>query len=95
MLQQGTTLLVIRYVEPETASITEDLVTILECDSGITGKASADKMLWFHQKSLRPIKDARSAYDGASNMSGNTNGAAARISSQYPSPFTPIAVLTV
>ena len=31
--------IVIRYVEPEAASIREDLVTFLECDSGITGTA--------------------------------------------------------
>ncbi len=39
--------IVISYVEPGTASIREDLVTFLECDSGITGKALADKMLGF------------------------------------------------
>ena len=70
---------VIRYVEPETASIREDL-----CDSGITGKALADRMLGLIRNHLDPSKMHCLAYDRASNMSGKTNGAAARISSQYP-----------
>ena len=76
--------IVIRYVEPETASIREDLVTFLECDSSITGKALADKMLGFVRNHLDPSKMHGQAYDGASNMSGMANGAAVRISSQYP-----------
>ena len=85
LLQQGITQLciAIRYVEPETASIKEDLVTFLECDSG-TGKVLADKMLGFVRNHLDPSKMHGQAYDGASNMSGKTNRAAARISSQYP-----------
>ena len=75
--------IVIRYVEPEAASIREDLVTFLECDSGITGKTLAYKMLGFIRNHLYPSKMHGQAYDGASNMSGKTNGAAARISSQY------------
>ena len=31
--------LVLRYVEPETSFIREDLITFLECDSGTTGEA--------------------------------------------------------
>ena len=76
--------IVIRYVEPGTASIREDLVTFLECDSGITGKALADKMLGFVRNDLDPSMMRGQAYDGDRNMSGKTNGAAARISSQYP-----------
>ena len=87
--------IVIRYVEPETASIREDLVTFLECDSGITGKALADKMLGFVRNHLGSSKIRGQAYDGASNMSGKTNGAAARIYSQYPLAFTSIALLIV
>ena len=79
--------IVIRYVEPDTASIRKDLVTFLECDSGITGKALADKMLSLVRNHLDPSKMHSQAYDGASNMSGKTNGAAARISSQYPLAF--------
>ncbi len=76
--------IVLRYVEPDTSFIREDLVTFLECDSGTSGKALADKMLVFVRNHLDPLKMRGQAYDGASNMSGKTNGAAARISSQYP-----------
>ena len=41
-------------------------------------------MLGFVRNHLDPSKMHGQAYDGASNMSGETNGAAARISSQYP-----------
>ena len=87
--------IVIRYVEPETASINEGFVTFLECDSGITGKALADKMLGFVRNHLDPSKMHCQPSDEASNMSVKTNGAAARISSSTPSHFTPIALLNV
>jgi hypothetical protein len=76
--------IVLRYVEPESSLIREDLVTFLDCDSGVTGQALADKMLSFVTDHLDPSKMRGQAYDGASNMSGKTNGAAARISAQYP-----------
>ena len=76
--------IVIRCVEPETASIREDLFTFLECDSGITGKALADKVLGFIRNHLDQSKMRGQAYAGASNMSR-----------KIPSPFTPIALLTV
>ena len=57
----------------------EDLVTFLECDSNITGKALADKMLGFVRNYLDPSKMHGQAYDGASNMSCKTNWAVARI----------------
>ena len=41
-------------------------------------------MLSFVSKHLDPSKMRGQAYDGASNMSGKTNGAASRISAQYP-----------
>ena len=44
--------IVLRYVEPESSSIREDLVTFLECDSGVTGAALADNMLSFVSKHL-------------------------------------------
>ena len=58
----------IRCAEPGTASIREDLVTFLECDSGITGKALADKMLGFIRNHLDPSMVCGQAYDRASNM---------------------------
>ena len=74
--------LVLRYVEPETSFIREDLVTFLECDSATTSKALAD--LSFVTNHLDPSKMRGQAYDGASNMSGKRSGTAARISSRYP-----------
>ena len=77
--------LVLRYVNPEDSCIREDFVTFIECDSGITGQALADKILGFlSSHNVDPNKLRGQAYDGAGNMSGKTNGAAALISSQYP-----------
>ena len=77
--------LVLRYVNPEDSCIREDLVTFLECDSGITGQALADKMLGFLSSHIvDPNKLRGQACDGAGNMSGKTDGAAALISSQFP-----------
>ena len=76
--------IVLRYIEPETSFIREDIVTFLECDSGTTGKALADQILGFITSHLDPSKMRDQVYDGASNKSGKTNGTAARISSVYP-----------
>ena len=76
--------IVLRYVESGSGLIREDLVAFLECDSGVTGEALADKILSFVRKHLDPSKLRGQAYDGASSMAGKTKGAAARISSQYP-----------
>ena len=81
--------IVLRYVEPESCLIREDLVT---CDSGVTGQALAEKLLSFFTDHLDPSKMRGQAYDGASNMSGKTNGAAARISDQYSPPTHTVPV---
>ena len=52
-------------------------------------------MLGFVWNRLDPSIMYSQAYDEASNMSGKINEAAARKSSQYPSPFTPIVLFTV
>ena len=57
--------IVLRYVESMTSVIKEDLVTILECDSGITGEALADLMLGFVRENLDPSMLHGQAYDGA------------------------------
>ena len=60
-------------------------MSFVECDSGISGQALADKMIEFLIKyDLDPTKLWGQGYDGAGNMSGKTNGTAARISSQFP-----------
>ena len=57
----------------------------LECDGGITGQVLAEMMLEVLRKPrVDPMKLWGQAYDGASNMSGKTNGAAAPISAQFP-----------
>ena len=77
--------LVLWYVNPGDCIIREDLVTFLECDSGITGQALAGKIVGFLRGSgLDPARLRGQAYDGAGNMAGKTNGVAALISSQYP-----------
>ena len=57
----------------------------MECDSGITGQALADKIVGFLLGSgLDPTRMRGQACNGAGNMAGKTNGVAALISSQYP-----------
>ena len=55
--------------KPKAASIREDHVTFLEYDSGITGKALANKMFGFVRNHLDPSKIQDKAYDRATNMS--------------------------
>ena len=77
--------LVLRYVHPDTFQIHEDLIQFIECDTGITGCALADKMIDTISALGLNLQNLRGqAYDGAGNMSGKTNGAAAIISSSYP-----------
>lgn len=77
--------LVLRYVHPDTLQIREDLIQFVECDTGITGRALADKMTATISALGLNLQNMRGqGYDGAGNMSGKTNGAAAIISSSYP-----------
>ena len=76
--------IVLRYVDPDTHAIREDLVTFLECNDGMSGQALADKILDFLKQHVDHTKLRGQAYDGAGNMSGKRNGVAARISSQFP-----------
>ena len=57
----------------------------IECDTGVTGRAIAEKITGLIQLSgLDPTKLRGQAYDGAGNMAGKTNGAAAIITRDYP-----------
>lgn len=77
--------IVLRYVDPDDLQIREDLVEFVECDSGVTGSAIAEKITGFIQSSgLDPNKLRGQAYDGAGNMAGKAKGAAALITSHYP-----------
>ena len=76
--------IVLKYVEQMISVIKEDLVTILECDSGITVEALADMMFGFVRDNLDLSKLCGQAYDGTGNMAGKKKGVAARIATQYP-----------
>lgn len=77
--------LVLRFVDRESNQIREDLVTFVECDTGVTGRNLADKMLNFlNSQGVDLTKMRGQAYDGAGSMAGKTNGAAALISREYP-----------
>ena len=77
--------LALRYVDPGNLQIREYLVEFIECDNGVTGRAIAERITGFIQSSgLDPTKLRGQAYDGAGNMAGKRNGAAAIITRDYP-----------
>ena len=77
--------LVLRYVDSDELIVREDLVGFFECDTGITGRHLADKILGcLSSYGLDPINLRGQAYDGAGNMAGSVNGTAALITAQYP-----------
>ena len=77
--------IVLRYVDPETEEIAEDLVNFVECDTGVTGKALADNITRNLQLMGLDLRNLRGqGYDGAANMSGKTKGAASIIAAEYP-----------
>ena len=47
----------LRYVNPDDCIIREDLITFIECDSGTTGRAVADKIISFVKTRLRSNKN--------------------------------------
>ena len=72
-------------MHPDTLQIHEDLIHFVECDTDITGRALADKMIATISALGLNLQNLRGqGYDGAGNMSGKTNGVAAIISSSYP-----------
>ena len=77
--------LVLQYVDRESSQIREDLVSFVECDTGVSGKDIANKMLSvlrIHSVDLSKLLGQ--AYNGAGSMSGKINGAASLISREYP-----------
>ena len=77
--------LVLRYVDRESSQIREDLVSFVECDTGVSGKGIANKLLSFLRiHSVVPLKLRGKAYDGAGSMSGKINGTASLIFREYP-----------
>ena len=77
--------LVVRYVDADTLLVREDLLGFLECDTGISGRALADKITSTLQAYGLDLSHLRGqAYDGAGNMAGSVNGTAALITADYP-----------
>ena len=76
--------LVIRYVELESTTIREDFVSYVECDTGVTGKCLADKIISSLTTLGLNLNYLRGqAYDGAGNMAGAAKGAAALITKRH------------
>ena len=77
--------LVLRYVDPNTVHVREDLVSFFECDEGVTGRCLANKIIRSLQTYGLDLGKLRGqSYDGAGNMAGSNRGTAALISAQYP-----------
>ena len=77
--------LVLRYIDPSTSFVREDLVSFIECDTGITGHCIADKIKGALRDYALDLGKLRGqAYDGAGNMAGSVRGTAALITSEYP-----------
>uniref|UniRef100_A0A1X7U3U8 HAT C-terminal dimerisation domain-containing protein n=1 Tax=Amphimedon queenslandica TaxID=400682 RepID=A0A1X7U3U8_AMPQE len=77
--------IVLRYVNSETLIIHKDLVGFFECDTGITGRALADKITATLNDFHLNLSFLRGqGYDGAGNMAGSVKGTAALITEEYP-----------
>ena len=76
---------VLRYVDPDTILVREDLVSFFEYDEGITGSNLAEKITDSLESFGLDLGKLRGqSYDGAGNMAGRIRGTAALISAQYP-----------
>ena len=76
---------VLRYVDNDSLAIREDLVGFTECDTGITGRSLAGKVITTLESFNLDLQNLRGqAYDGAGNMAGKRNGLADVITEQYP-----------
>ena len=77
--------LVLRYVDPDTLLVQEDLVGFFECDTGITRRGLANKITSCLRSFNLDLSNLRGqAYDGAGNMAGCVNGTATLITNEYP-----------
>ena len=76
---------VLRYVHPDTLHIHKDFIQFVECVTGNTGHALAEKITTTISALGLDLQNMHGqAYDGAGNMAGRTNGAVSVISSTYP-----------
>ena len=70
---------VVRFVDAQD-NIREEFVDFVLCDEGTTGRAITDKILFKLDEYKLNIGNIRGqCYDGAGNMAGRMNGAAALI----------------
>ena len=77
--------LVLRYVDPESVLVCEDLISFVECDEGITGNDLARKITSSLQSFGLDLSNLRGpSYDGAGYMANTIRGTAALISAQHP-----------
>ena len=73
--------LIFRYVDLDTVIVQEDLVSLFECDEGITGQQNIRCLQTY---GLDFGKFRGHSYNGVGNMTGSIRGTAALISAQYP-----------
>ena len=78
--------LVLRYVDPDILLVREDSVGFFKCDSGITGRGLANKIIVRSLRSLNlDLSNLRGqVYDGAGNMAGCVNGTGTLVTNEYP-----------
>ena len=76
--------LVLRYADKQSQA-REEFIEFVHCDTGTSGRAIADKILYTLQRlSLDPRNLRGQAYDGAGNMAGKYQGAATLIQNEFP-----------
>ena len=76
--------LVLRFVDRE-RNVREEFIGFCECEDGVTGQAIATLIKKVVQKLGLSMDYCKGqCYDGAGNMSGPCNGAAAIVRRQYP-----------
>ena len=77
--------LVLRYVDPDTLLVREDLVGFFECDTGISGRDLAGKITSTLEAFGLDLSNlCGQAYDGVGNTAGSVNDTAALIAVDYP-----------
>ena len=79
--------LIIRFVD-KSGLVQEHFLEFLHCASGVSGKAIAQNILCVLEKHCLDVNNLHGqGYDGAGNMAGKYQGAAARIQRNHPKAF--------
>ena len=75
--------LVLRFIDTN-ADIREDFIKFILCENGVSGKAIANSIITEIRELGLDMENCRGQrYDGAGNMAGKYQGAAARIRREY------------